>query len=83
MENNCAEYVREDWSGRSTDADHFSCGDGEFLSMIINTIECVVVLTTIIAIDIFVQHNSRVASHDPSRMSTSANPPDDSQPPQP
>jgi len=46
MENKCADYVREDWSGRSTDADHFSCGDGEYLSMIINTILSGVVLTS-------------------------------------
>jgi hypothetical protein len=46
MKNKCADYVREDWSGRSTDADHFSCGDGEYLSMIINTILSGVVLTS-------------------------------------
>ena len=40
MENKCAECVREDWSTRFTNADHFSCGDGEFVSIIINTIEC-------------------------------------------
>ena len=37
MEKKCADYVREDWSGRSIDADHFSYEDGEYISMIINT----------------------------------------------
>jgi len=78
VENKCAEYVREDWSSRSTDADHFSCGDGEFVLMIINTIECRHANN-----HLFLQHNSRAASHDPSPASTSTNPSDASQPPQP
>ena len=82
MENKCAEYVREDWSGRSTDADDFSCGDGEFISMIINTIECHRANNHHCMFDFFVQHNSRAASHDPP-ASTSANPADGSQTPQP
>ena len=57
-------------------------GTVSFLSMIINTIECRRANNHHFMFDLFVQHNSRAASHDPP-ASTSANPPDGSQTPQP